>query len=54
MLPTPGSALDIPVILNVVDVEMPPLLGLYVLDRNNLILDKVSNHLWNHIVTNRN
>ena len=54
MLPTPGSTLDIPVILNVVDVEMWPFLGLYVLDGNNLIVDKVSNHLWNHIVTNRN
>ena len=36
MLPAPGSTLDIPVILDVVDVEIPPLPGLEVLDGNNL------------------
>ena len=44
---------DIPVILDVVDVEIPPLLELGVLDVKKLLVDYVTNHLWNCIVTNR-
>ena len=46
MLPTPGSTLDIPVALDVGDVEIPQLLGLDVLDGNKLLVDKVTNHFW--------
>ena len=53
MLPTPESTLDIPVILDVVDVEIPPLQGLDILDRNNLFVNNVINHLLNRIVTNK-
>ena len=52
MLSTPESTLDIPVMLDVVDVEIPPLLGLEVLDGNNLLVDNGTNHLWNSIITN--
>ena len=52
MIPTPGSTPGIPVILDVLDVEIPPLQGLYVLDGNNPIVDKESNHLWSHIGSN--
>ena len=53
MLPTSGSTLDIPFILDVVDVEIPPLLGLDVLEGNNLLVYNVANHLWNRIATNK-
>ena len=53
LLPTPGSTLDISVILDVVDVEIPPMLGLDILDRNSLLFDHVTNHLWNCIITNK-
>ena len=52
MLPTPGSTLGIPVILDVVDVEIQELLGLVVLDENNLLVDNVTNHLWSRIIAN--
>ena len=52
-LPTPGSIPDIPVILDFVDVELKPLLGLEALDRSNLLVDNVTNHLWNPIITNK-
>ena len=45
MLPTCGYKLDIPVILDVVDVEIASLLGPDVLDGNNLLVDNVTNHL---------
>ena len=45
MLLTPGSTRDKPVILDVVDVEIPPLLGFDVLERNNLLVDNATNHL---------
>ena len=45
MLLTPGSTLDIQVILDFVDLDIPALLGLDVLNRNNLIVDNISNHL---------
>ena len=45
MLPKLGSTLDIPVILDVVDVEIPELLGPDILDRKNLLIDNVTNQL---------
>ena len=45
MLPIPGSTLDILVILDVVDVEIPPLFGLIVLEGNNLLVDDLFNNL---------
>ena len=53
MLPTPGCTLDILVILDVLDVKIPPLLGLNVLDRNNLLVDNITYHLWNRIISNK-
>ena len=53
MLSTLGSAFDIPVILHVLDVEIPELLGLDVLDGNNLLVDNVTNNLWNRTTTNK-
>ena len=53
MLPTPGSSFDIPVILDVLDVEIPPLPELNVLDGNNLLVDNVTNHLRNRIITSK-
>ena len=44
MLLTPGSILDISVILNVLDVNISPLLGLDVLDGNNLLVDNLTNN----------
>ena len=37
ILPTPGCTLDIPVILDVLDVEIPPLLGLDFLDEKRFM-----------------
>ena len=45
MLPIFGSALDIPLLLDVVDVEIPGLLGLDLLDGNNLLVDNAISHL---------
>ena len=45
MLPTPGSTLDITVILDVVDVKIPALPVLDVFYWNNLLADNVNNHL---------
>ena len=45
MLPTTGPPLDIPVILDVVDLKIPPLLGLHVLDGNKLLVDNIANHI---------
>ena len=51
MLATPESTLDIPFMLDVVDVKVPLLLELDGLEGNNLLVDSVTNHLWNHIIT---
>ena len=53
MLSAPGSILDIPVILDVVDVEISPLLGLDVLDDNDLFIEIVTNDLWSRINTKK-
>ena len=53
ILSTPGSVLEIPVILDVVDHEIPALLGLEFLYGNNLLVENVSNHLSNRIITNK-
>ena len=51
ILPTPGNRREIPVIMDVVDVDIPALLGIDVLDGNNLFVDNVAGHLWNRIIT---
>ena len=38
-----------PIFLDIVDVNVLAQLGLDILDRNNLIVDKVTGHLWNRI-----
>ena len=53
MLTTPVSALDIPVQHEFVAVEIPALLGLDVLDGNNLPYDIMTNNLWNRIITSK-
>ena len=53
MLRTPWSTLDIPVILDVLDVEIPVLLVLDILDGNNVPVDNVTDHLWNRLITNK-
>ena len=53
MLPTSGSTLYIPALRDVADVEITALLGLYILDENNIFVDNVTNHLWNRIITNK-
>ena len=49
MLPTSRSTPDIPVMFDVIDVEIPPWIELDVLDGNNLPVDNVTSHLWNRI-----
>ena len=51
MLAALGCTLDIPVAVDVVDVEILPLLGFDVLDVNNVVVDNLTNHLWNRIIT---
>ena len=51
MLSIPGSTLDIQVIRDVVDVKISPLLGLGVLDENKALFDKVTNDIWNYMIT---
>ena len=53
MLLTPGSTFEIPVMLDAQDFEIPPLLGLDVLDGNSFLVDNLTNHLWNRIINNR-
>ena len=53
MLPTPGSTLDVPVILDFVDVKIPQSLESDVLDETNLLVDNATNHSWNRMITNR-
>ena len=47
---TPENIPLIHVLLNVVDVNIPALIGLDVLDGNFLMVDNISNHLWHRIV----
>ena len=54
MLLTPGSIHNIQVKLDVLDVEIPTLLGFHVQDGNNFLVDNATNHLWNCIITNKN
>ena len=53
MLPIPRSTLEIPVKVDVLDVEIPPLLGLDVLSGIALRMDDLASHLWSHIMTNK-
>ena len=53
MLPNLDLHLKIPVILDVVDIEIPPLLGKDVLNGNILLVDNVTNRLWSRIITNK-
>ena len=53
MLPTPASTLDLPVILDDIDVEIPSLKGLDVLDGNNPHIDNATNHLWGRMIINK-
>ena len=53
ILPATRSILDIPVILDIVDVEILPLIGFDALDGNNILVDNVRSHLWNRIITNK-
>ena len=52
-LPIPGSTLDIPIKLDVVDVEIPTLLRVDVLDGNKILVDNVTNNRRNRIITNK-
>ena len=45
MLPRAGSTLDIPLIFDVEDVDISTILGLDVLDGNNLLVDNLTNHI---------
>ena len=45
MLPTTGSTPDILVLFHVVDVEIPAIIGLDILDGNKILVDNVTNHL---------
>ena len=53
MLPTPGPTLNISVLFEIVDAEIPALLGLKLPDRSNLFVGMVTNHLWNRLITNK-
>ena len=52
MIPTPRSTLDIPVIVDVVDVEIPAFTEQDVLDGNNPPVENAPSHLWNRIAIN--
>ena len=51
LLPTPRHIQDIPILLDVVDINILALLGLDVLDENNLFVDNVTGHFWNRVIT---
>ena len=53
ILPTPASTLDIPLILDVVDVDISLFLGLDARDGNKLLVDNVTNHFWSRIATKK-
>ena len=44
---------DIPVILDVVNVDIPALLGINVLDEYSLMPDNVTNRLWHRIILSK-
>ena len=52
-LPKIGYTLNIPVIIDVADVEILALLGLDVPDVINLLGNNITNHLWNRIIINK-
>ena len=54
ILPTRKFTLAMPVILDVVDVKIPPLLGLNVVYGKNLLINNVNNHLGGRKITNMN
>ena len=51
ILPTPRSVRDIPILVDVVDVDISALLGLDELDSNNFFIGNVTGHIWNRIIT---
>ena len=51
ILPMTGSVRDIPILMDVVDVDIPALLGLDVLDGNGLFFENVTGYLWSRIMT---
>ena len=53
MVPTSGSTFYIPPMLDDVDVKIPLVRELYVQDGNNLLVDNITNHLWNCNITNK-
>ena len=53
MSPTPGSTLEIPVLFHIVDVEIPALLRLDGLEGNNPLVNNVTNHFWNSVITKK-
>ena len=53
MLQTLATFYDIPVLPNVVDVNIRTLLGLDALDGNNLLIDNVTGHLWNRVIMSK-
>ena len=54
MLETPEHILDISVLMDVVPVNVPALLGLYVLDSRSFLPDTVTNRIWNRIIISQN
>ena len=53
LLPTPGHVQDIPILLDLLDVKVHALLGLDALDGNNLFVENIAGHLWNHVITRK-
>ena len=47
---TPDHISPISILLYVVDVDIPPLIGLDVLDSNCLMVDNISNRLWHRTI----
>ena len=53
-LPKPTSTHDISVIRDIVDVHISVYLGLDGPDRENILINNLSNHLRNHIIADKN
>ena len=53
MLPLSRSTLDMPILSDVVNFEILPLLGLEFYDRNYHLVENVIHHLWDRIITNK-
>ena len=53
ILPIPEGYPDISILLDVVNANIPALLGIDALDGKILFLDNASGHLWNRIIINR-